>query len=481
METQFDLVVIGGGPAGYVAAIRGAQLGLKTACIEMRKTLGGTCLNVGCIPSKALLSSSEHFHQAKHKYQKHGIIISDIKLDLEQMMKRKDAVVRQLTTGIAGLFKKNGVTSINGKGKLVSNTGGVKTIAISGGDAGEQTVTAKFVILATGSEPASLPFLPFDGKTVISSTEALELTEVPKHLVVIGGGVIGLEMGSVWSRLGAKVTVIEFNDWIAGASDRQASAELQKALSKQGLEFRLAHKCLGAKQAGTKAGSMMVVEAEDMKSGSKIALECDKILVSTGRKPYSDGLGLEALGIERDKLGRVPVSDHYETASEGVYAVGDLIVGAMLAHKAEEEGVAAVETIAALSGKCAPGHVNYEAIPNVIYTWPELASVGASEEEVKERGIPYKVGTFPFMANGRAKSMEEVEGMVKIIAHATSDRVLGMHIVGPNAGDLIAEGVAMMEFGATSDDIARSSHAHPTLAEVIKEAAMAVSKRQIHM
>lgn len=477
METQFDLVVIGGGPAGYVAAIRGAQLGFKTACIEMRKTLGGTCLNVGCIPSKALLSSSEHFHQAKHKFQKHGIIVGEVKLDLEQMMKRKEAVVRQLTNGIAGLFKKNGVTSINGKGKLVSNSGGVKTISVSGGDAGDQTVTSKYVVLATGSEPASLPFLPFDGKTVISSTEALELSEVPEHLVVIGGGVIGLEMGSVWARLGAKVTVVEFNDWIAGASDRQASAELQKALSKQGLEFKLTHKCLGAK----KSGSGMLVEAEDLKTGAKITLECDKILVSTGRKPYSDGLGLESLGIERDKLGRVPVSDHYETASEGVYAVGDLIVGAMLAHKAEEEGVAAVETIAALSGKCAAGHVNYEAIPNVIYTWPELASVGASEEEVKERGIPYKVGTFPFMANGRAKSMEESEGLVKIIAHGTTDRLLGMHIVGPNAGDLIAEGVAMMEFGATSDDIGRTSHAHPTLAEVIKEAALAVSKRQIHL
>ncbi|MFN7684373.1 MAG: dihydrolipoyl dehydrogenase, partial [Oligoflexia bacterium] len=403
METQFDLVVIGGGPAGYVAAIRGAQLGLKTACIEMRKTLGGTCLNVGCIPSKALLSSSEHFHQAKTKFQKHGIILGDIKLDLEQMMKRKEAVVRQLTNGIAGLFKKNGVAFIHGKGKLVSSSGTSKSIAVSGGDAGNQTVSAKYVILATGSEPASLPFLPFDGKTVVSSTEALEFTEVPQHLVVIGGGVIGLEMGSVWSRLGAKVTVIEFNDWIAGASDRQASSELQKALTQQGLEFKLSHKCLGAK----KSGNQMLVEAEDMKTGSKLAIECDKILVSTGRKPYSEGLGLENVGIERDKMGRVPVSDHYETACEGVYAVGDLIVGPMLAHKAEEEGVAAVETIASLSEKSAPGHVNYEAIPNVIYTWPELASVGASEEEVKERGIPYKVGTFPFMANGRAKSMEE--------------------------------------------------------------------------
>ncbi len=471
METQFDLVVIGGGPAGYVAAIRAAQLGLKTACVEMRKTLGGTCLNVGCIPSKALLESSEHFYQAKNKFQKHGIVVGELKLDLEQMMKRKDAVVRQLTTGIAGLFKKNGITFINGKGRLDGVDGAMKKVVVKTAE-GEQTLTAKKVLLATGSEPIELPFLKFDGQSVVSSTEALEFAEVPKHLVVVGGGVIGLEMGSVWARLGAKVTVVEFNEWIAGGSDRQISNELMKSLIKQGIEFKLGHKCLGAK----KQGNWMMVEVEDRKSGQKFTLEADKVLVSTGRRPYSDGLGLETMGIERDPQGRVPVSEHYETSAEGVHAVGDLIVGAMLAHKAEEEGIAAAEFMA---GK--HGHVNYQAIPNVIYTHPELASVGWTEEEVKERGVPYKVGTFPYMANGRAKAMEEAEGMVKIVSHAQTDRVLGIHIVGARAGDLIAEGVAMMEFGATSEDIAQSSHAHPSLAEVMKEAALAVNKRQIHL
>jgi dihydrolipoamide dehydrogenase len=471
METQFDLVVIGGGPAGYVAAIRAAQLGLKTACVEMRKTLGGTCLNVGCIPSKALLESSEHFYQAKNKFQKHGIVVGELKLDLEQMMKRKDSVVRQLTTGIAGLFKKNGITFINGKGRLDGTEGAMKKIVVKTAE-GEQKLTATKVLLATGSEPIELPFLKFDGKDVVSSTEALEFPQVPKHLVVVGGGVIGLEMGSVWARLGAKVTVVEFNEWIAGGSDRQISNELMKSLMKQGLEFKLGHKCLGA----TKKGDWLMVEVEDRKTGQKFALEADKVLVSTGRRPYSEGLGLETMGIERDPQGRVPVSEHYETSAEGVHAVGDLIVGAMLAHKAEEEGIAAVEFIA---GK--HGHVNYQAIPNVIYTHPELASVGWTEEEVKERGVPYKVGTFPYMANGRAKAMEEAEGMVKIVSHAQTDRVLGIHIVGARAGDLIAEGVAMMEFGATSEDIAQSSHAHPSLAETMKEAALAVNKRQIHL
>jgi dihydrolipoamide dehydrogenase len=314
--------------------------------------------------------------------------------------------------------------------------------------------------------------LKFDGKSIVSSTEALEFTEVPKHLVVIGGGVIGLEMGSVWSRLGAKVTVIEFQDRIAAVCDKAASQELYKALSKQGIEFKLAHKCLGAKAAG----QWLVVEAEDMKTGSKINLECDKILVATGRRPFSDGLGLETLGIERDKAGRVQIDSHFQTKAPGVYAVGDLVQGPMLAHKAEEEGIAAVEIIAGQAG-----HVNYDAIPNVIYTWPELASVGATEEEVQAKGTPYHVGTFPFMANGRAKAMDEVEGMVKIIAHAQTDRVLGVHIVGPRASDMIAEAVAVMEFGGSAEDIARTSHAHPTLAEVVKEAAMAVDKRQIHM
>ncbi len=470
-DSTFDLVVIGGGPAGYVAAIRAAQLGFKTACVDMRKALGGTCLNVGCIPSKALLDSSEHFYHAKTKLQKHGVITGEVKLDLPQMMKRKDTVVRQLTGGIAGLLKKNGVEHITGKGKLAGLNGDFKVVEVTS-DSGTRTLLSQRVLLATGSEPSSLPFLPFDGKRVVSSTEALELPEVPKHLAVVGGGVIGLELGSVWLRLGAKVTVIEYSDRIASVCDKQVGQELYKSLLKQGMEFKLAHKCLGAK----KSGQWMVVEAEELATGQKTSIECDYILVSTGRKPYSEGLGLESLGIERDKAGRVPVGEHYETSVPGVFAVGDLIIGPMLAHKAEEEGIAAVEIMAGQAG-----HVNYEAIPNVIYTWPELASVGATEEEVQARGTAYRVGTFPFMANGRAKAMEETEGLVKVIADAESDRVLGVHILGPRASDMIAEAAAVMEFGGSAEDIARTCHAHPTLSEVLKEAALAVEKRQIHM
>ncbi len=472
MATEnFDLIVIGGGPAGYVAAIRGAQLGFKTACVEKRKALGGTCLNVGCIPSKALLDSSEHFYHAKTKLQKHGVVVADVKLDLPQMMKRKEAVVRQLTNGVAGLFKKNNITWALGHGRVVKVEGDLKHVEVDG-EGGKRVLAAPRILLATGSEPTALPFLPFDGKNVVSSTEALELPEVPKHLVVIGGGVIGLELGSVWLRLGAKVTVIEYQDRILPGVDRQAGTELHKALIKQGMEFRLASKCLGAK----KNGNWIAVEAEELAGGAKFTLEADYVLVSTGRKPYTANLGLDILGIATDKAGRIAIDDHFQTSAPGVSAVGDIVDGPMLAHKAEEEGIAAVEIMAGQAG-----HVNYEAIPNVVYTCPELASVGASEEEVRASGREYKSGSFPFSANGRAKAMEEVEGFVKVIADKATDRVLGVHIVGPRASDMIAEAVAYIEFGGSAEDIARTCHAHPTLAEVFKEAALAVDKRQIHL
>lgn len=468
---QFDLIIIGGGPAGYVAAIRAAQLGLKTACIEKRegKALGGTCLNVGCIPSKALLESSEHYHQAKHKFAKHGIVIGDLGVDLEAMMKRKETIVRQLTNGIAGLFKKHGVTPFYGHGTLQGNSGEWKRVGVSGGESGPVTLEAKKILLATGSEASELPFMKFDGKRILSSTEALSLKEIPRHLVVVGGGVIGLEMGSVWARLGARVTVIEFQDRILPGMDKQTGDELKKALLKQGFEFKFKHKCLGAKE--TPGG--LVIEAEDMTQGQKIALECDYVLVSTGRRPYTAKLGLDTVGITPDQMGRIPIDEHFQTAVPGIYAVGDIVDGPMLAHKAEEEGVAAVEIIAGQ-----PGHVNYEAIPNVVYTWPEVASVGYTEEEVKNAGVECNIGVFPFMANARAKTMEETEGFVKIIADKKTDRVLGAHIVGPRASDILSEIVSVIEFGGSSEDIARTCHAHPTLSEVVKEAALAVEKRQ---
>ena len=470
-QHAFDLIVIGGGPAGYVAAIRASQLGFKTACVEKRKTLGGTCLNVGCIPSKALLDSSEHFLHAKSKLQKHGVMVSDVKLDLSQMMKRKESVVRQLTGGIAMLFKKNKIESFAGTGSFLTQEGNLHRVEVKS-DTGTSTVlSAPRVLIATGSEPSSLPFLPFDGKNILSSTEALELSEVPKHLVVIGGGVIGLEMGSVWLRLGAQVTVVEFQDRICPGVDKQASKELFKSLQKQGMQFKLATKCKGA----TQTGNQITVEIEDIATGAVSHLECDKVLVSTGRRPYTSSLGLEQVGLKTDSAGRIDVDHHFQSATPGIFAVGDVIRGMMLAHKAEEEGIAAVELMAGQAG-----HVNYEAIPNVIYTWPELASVGYSEEELQSRGVSYKVGTFPFMANGRAKAMEESDGMVKILADSKTDRLLGMHIVGPWASDLITEGVSVMEFGGSAEDIARTCHAHPTLSEVVKEAALAVDKRQIH-
>jgi dihydrolipoamide dehydrogenase len=466
---SFDLIVIGSGPAGYTGAIRAAQLGFKVACIEKDKTLGGTCLNVGCIPSKAMLESSEHYYHAKTKLQKHGVLVGDLKLDLATMLKRKDTVVRQLTTGIAGLFKKNKIEWAQGMGKLTGKDGDNYLVEVKGENT--RILSAPRVLLATGSEPTALPFLPFDNKRVLSSTGALEIPEVPKHLVVIGGGVIGLELGSVWLRLGARVTVVEFMDRILGPCDQQAAAELQKALLKQGMEFRLGTKCLGATQ--DKNG--LLISVEEIATSTKSQIECDYVLVATGRKPYSANLGLESVGLATNKGGRVEIDTHFQTTVPGIYAVGDLVDGPMLAHKAEEEAIAAVELMAGQAG-----HVNYDAIPNVIYTWPELASVGATEEEVKARGIQYKIGVFPFMANGRAKTMDETEGLVKIIADATTDRVLGVHIIGPRASDMIPEAVATMEYGGSAEDIARTCHAHPTLSESVKEAALAVDKRTIN-
>jgi dihydrolipoamide dehydrogenase len=468
IEKNYDLIVIGAGPGGYVAAIRAAQLGMRVAVVESRKTLGGTCLNVGCIPSKALLDSSEQYHHAKTKLSKHGIMIGDVMLDIGQMQKRKDSVVRQNVSGVAMLFRKNRIDHVHGTGRFA----GPGVVHVSGGEAGDATLKAPKILIATGSEPSSLPFLPFDGQKILSSTEALELSHVPKHLVVIGGGVIGLEMGSVWLRLGAKVTVVEYLDHLLGNTDRQCSDELRKILQKQGMEFRLSTKCLGAEMRG----DWVIVQTEDMATGQKVGLECDAVPVATGRKPYTQGLGLESIGVALDKQGRIPVDEHFQTSAPGIYAIGDVIAGPMLAHKAEDEGVAVVELMAGQRG-----HVNYEAIPNIVYTWPELASVGYSEEELKVKGTAYTVGTFPFLANGRARAMDETEGFVKIISDAGTDRVLGVHIVGPRASDMIAEAVAVIEYGGSAEDIARTCHAHPTLAEVMREAALAVGKRAIHI
>ena len=464
MADIFVLVVIGSGPGGYVGAIRAAQLGLKTAVVEKDATFGGTCLNVGCIPSKALLDSSENFSMATHDFKSHGIDLGSVKLNLGQMMARKDKVVSDLTAGVAYLFKKHKITPFQGKGKLLSPT----QVEVTGADGKKQTIETKNIMLATGSVVNELPFLPFDGKTVISSTEALALPSVPKHLIVSGGGVIGLELGSVWLRLGAKVTVMEYFDRLCPGMDTQLTKKLETLMGKQGMEFNFQVKVTGAK----KSKDGMEVAFEDLKDKSQKTISGDVILVATGRKPYSDGLGLEALGIEKDKRGFVLVNEHLQTKHKNIFAIGDLIPGPMLAHKAEEEGVAVAETLA---GKA--GHVNYETVPGVVYTWPELAAVGATEEQLKEKGVEFKTGTFNFSANGRAKAMGSTDGMVKVIADAKTDRLLGVHILGPRASDMIAEAVVAMEFGASSEDLARSFHAHPTLSEVLREAALAVDKR----
>jgi dihydrolipoamide dehydrogenase len=461
-ETNFDVVIIGSGPGGYVGAIRCAQLGLKTAIIEKDKTLGGTCLNVGCIPSKALLDSSEHYAEAKHGLDAHGVDVGSVKLNLPVMMKRKDKIVSDLTGGVAFLMKKNKVETFFGLGTITA-PGQVQVKGSS-----SVTLTAKNIVIATGSVPVELPFMKFDGKNILSSTEALTLEQVPEHMIVVGGGAIGLEMGSVWLRLGAKVTVIEFADKICGPMDNQISADLLKILKKQGMEFLLSTKVTGSEIKGKK----ITVQYEGTSDGSKGQIEGDKVLVSVGRKAFTQGVGLETVGVKLNERGQIAIDEHYKTSVPGIYAIGDAVPGAMLAHKAEEEGVAIAEILA---GK--PGHVNYHTVPSIIYTWPEVASVGYSEEELKAKSIEYNVGTFPFSVNARAKAMASTEGRVKILADKKTDIVLGVHIVGPRASDMLAEAVVAMEFSASSEDIARSFHAHPTLSEVMREAALAVDKR----
>jgi dihydrolipoamide dehydrogenase len=462
VSEQFDLIIIGAGPGGYVGAVRAAQLGLKTAIVEKDATLGGTCLNVGCIPSKALLDSSEHYAMAGHDFSDHGINVSGVSLDLPKMMSRKEKIVKDLTKGVAYLMRKNKVTVLEGLGTIT----GQNSVSVKGRDGISTEHQAKNICIATGSVPNSLPSLQFDGKRIISSTEALSLPEVPKHLIVVGGGVIGLELGSVWKRLGSQVTVIEYSDRICGGMDGQASDQLKRILEKQGFTFLMATKVTGARI--NDGGVSVSMEARDG-GASMPALNGDVVLVATGRRAYTEGLGLENLGIERDKAGRVTVDGQLRTKYKNIYAIGDVIAGPMLAHKAEEEGVAVAETIA---GK--HGHVNYLTVPGIVYTWPEVASVGYTEEQLKEKGIEYKAGKFPFTPNGRAKALGFTEGFVKILADKRTDRVLGCHIVGPRASDMIAEAVMAMEFGGSAEDIARAFHAHPTLAEVMREAALAV-------
>jgi dihydrolipoamide dehydrogenase len=463
MDQHFDVIVIGSGPGGYVCAIRAAQLGLKTACVEKRETLGGTCLNIGCIPSKALLQSSENFHEMAHGAAAHGIEIGEIRLDLARMQARKSEVVTANTKGVEFLFKKNKVTWIKGAAKFLSAT----EIDVAG-----TSYTAKNFVIATGSESVPLKGVEVDEKKIVTSTGALELDAVPKHLVVIGGGVIGLELGSVWHRLGAEVTVIEFLDHITPGLDLEISSQFQKILAKQGFKFRLGQKVTGAKVTDT--GVTLTVEPA--KGGAAEILEADIVLLAIGRYAFTGGLGLDAAGVEVDERGRVKTDAHFTTNIPHIFAIGDVIAGPMLAHKAEDEGVAIAERLAGQAG-----HVNYDAIPSVVYTWPEVAAVGKSEEELKKAGKAYKVGKFPFTANGRARAMAATDGFVKILSDATSDKLLGAHIIGPDAGTLIAELTTAIEFGASAEDVARICHAHPTLSEAVKEAALAVDGRALHI
>ncbi len=463
---NFDLVVIGGGPGGYVCAIRASQLGLKTACVESRGALGGTCLNVGCIPSKSLLNLSENFHKAKKDFNQQGIEIDNIKLNIEKMMSNKNKSVQVLTKGVEFLFKKNKVTYIKGKGVLFSKNdivvyeNNIKT-----------NYKAKNIVIATGSQVSSLPGIEIDEKNIISSTGALSLNKVPKKLAVIGGGYIGLEMGSVWSRLGSDVTVIEYLDFITPGMDREISNEFKKILTKQGIKFKLGSKVNSVKNNGSK----VLLNYTDIKNSNNETLEFDKVLVSVGRKPYTEGLNLTKVGVKKDAKGRIEVNEKLQTSIKNIYAIGDVIKGPMLAHKAEEEGIAVAEILAGQAG-----HVNYDVIPGVVYTSPEVATVGKTEEELKNEKKSYKVGKFPFLANSRAKVNNETEGFVKILADSKTDKVLGVHIIGPHCGDMIAEMALAMEFGASAEDIARTCHAHPTHTEAIKEAALAVDKRPIH-
>lgn len=464
---QYNVTVIGSGPGGYVAAIRCAQLGFKTALIEKYDTLGGTCLNVGCIPSKALLDSTEHFHNAAHTFKEHGIDINEPKANITQMIKRKAGVVKANVDGIAFLMKKNKIEVHTGVGSFVDKN----TIKITGKD-GEKTITTEKVIIATGSKPTALPFAAFDKKRIISSTEALELKEIPKHLIVIGGGVIGMELGSVYARIGSKVSVVEFMDNLIPTMDLALGKELMKVTKKLGMEFYMGHKVTAVENKGKE----VVLKAEPKNGGAAIELKGDYCLVSVGRRPYTDGLGLDKIGIELDK-GKIPVDDHLKTKVDNVYAIGDVVRGAMLAHKAEEEGVLVAEQLAGQKP-----HINYNLIPGVVYTWPEVASVGFTEEQLKTDGKAYKVGNFPYKALGRARASMDLDGFVKILADKNTDEILGVHIIGARAADMIAAGVTAMEFRASAEDIARTSHAHPTYMEGVKEACLAATaNRPIHM
>ncbi|NDW04688.1 dihydrolipoyl dehydrogenase [Jiella pacifica] len=469
MADTFDLVVIGSGPGGYVCAIKAAQLGLTVAVVEKRKTYGGTCLNVGCIPSKALLYASETFAAAGHSFGQLGIEVEP-KLNLDQMMAHKDKTVKSNVDGVAFLFKKNKITGVIGTGRIKS----AGTVEVTKEDGSTETLAAKNICIATGSDVAGIPGLDvtFDETTIVSSDHAIALPKVPEKLVVVGGGVIGLELGSVWARLGAKVTVVEFLDKILGPMDQEVSTAFQKLLVKQGLEFRLGAKVTGVEKSETGAR----VTFEPVKGGEAETLDADVVLVATGRKPYTEGLGLKEAGVKLDERGRVEIDQHFKTNVDGIYAIGDVVKGAMLAHKAEDEGVALAEILAGQAG-----HVNYDAIPSVVYTEPEVASVGKTEEELKKAGVDYKVGKFPFMANGRARAMLKTDGFVKILVDAKTDRVLGAHILGADAGDLIAEVALLMEFGGASEDLARTSHAHPTLSEAVREAAFAAFAKPIHI
>ena len=463
---DYDLVVIGGGPGGYVAALRAAQLGLRVACVERRSRLGGTCLNVGCIPSKALLHSSERYSQVRHGLGDHGIVVGDVELDLAAMMARKEKVVADLGRGIAFLLEKNGVTRLEGTGSIPEP--GVVSVER---EEGQQRLATRNVLIATGSESAGLPGLEIDEKQIVSSTGALALEQVPERLVVIGAGAIGLELGSVWSRLGAEVTVVEILDHVLPGMDREIGKQARRVLAKQGLRFQLTTRVTGSAQGA--AGVTLSTEPVD--GGEAHELPADVVLVAIGRVPYTEGLGLQNLGVERDERGFLRVDECYQTSTPGIFAIGDCVPGPMLAHKAEEEAIACVETLAGQRG-----HVDHDRVPSVVYTWPEIASVGRTQEQLEAEGVDYSVGRFPFSANSRARITGDTDGLVKILADARSDRVLGVHILGPLAGDLIAEAVTALEFGASAEDIARTCHAHPATGEAVKEAALSVAGRVLH-
>ena len=463
MPDSFDVIIIGSGPGGYVCAIRAAQLGLKVACVEKRATLGGTCLNIGCIPSKALLQSSEELHHVAHALKDHGVLVDSVKLDLGRMQARKDEVVSANTKGVEFLFRKNKVTWLKGTGRIV----GPGKVDVNG-----TIYDAKHIVIATGSESVPLAGVDVDEKQIVTSTGGLELDTVPRHLVVIGGGYIGLELGSVWRRLGAQVTVVEFLDRIVPTMDGEIAKAFERILTRQGIKFRLGMKVTGAR----KGNDGVTLTIEPAKGGTAEELKADIVLLSIGRRPYTGGVGLADAGVTLDERGRVKTDEHYATNVPGIYAIGDAIAGPMLAHKAEEEGVALAERLAGQAG-----HVNYSAIPGVVYTWPEVAAVGQTEEELKAAGVAYNVGKFPFTANARARAMAETDGFVKILADKTTDRLLGAHIIGPDAGTLIAELTTAMEFGASAEDVARTCHAHPSLSEAVKEAALAVAGRALHI